>query len=371
MKKNITRRDFLNGTSVAIGASLLTPWSQTFGAIDPSFNLGKGYYPPTKTGLRGSHDGSWENMHAHVMGSPFSSDGDVEENYDLVICGGGISGLASAHFYRKANPGARILILDNHDDFGGNAKRNEFKVDGKTRIGYGGTESLDTPSAYSEAAASFLKEIGIFTERFYDYFDQDLYKGMGLSKGILFDKNHFAEEKLVIGYGKKPWDEFVAETPLSSQAKKDLLRLTTEEIDYMPGQTFDEKYEILRKTSYETFLRDYAQVHEEIISLYQRWGMSFWAVGIKEIPTTAVQGYGGMPGVTHTLPRTGHRGNEPYIFHFPDGNASVARLTVRALNSDAVPGNTMEDVVTAKIDYSKLDGNDKGVNIRLNSTVVH
>ncbi|MBT5187953.1 MAG: hypothetical protein HOM01_14180, partial [Kordiimonadaceae bacterium] len=257
------------------------------------------------------------------------------------------------------------------DDFGGHAKRNEFKHGNDTRIGYGGTESLDTPSAYSDVAANFLKELGIFTERFYDHFDQNLYKNMGLQKGVLFDKNHFAQEKLVIGYGKKPWEEFVAETPLSPQAKKDLLRLQLEEIDYMPGKTFDEKFEILRKTSYETFLRDYAKVDEEIISLYQRWGISFWAVGINAIPASSVQGYGGMPGVNHTLVRTGHRGNEPYIFHFPDGNASVARLIVRALLPDAVPGSTMEDVVTAKVNYAEIDKKDNNVKIRLNSTVVH
>ena len=370
MKKIITRRDFLNGTQVAIGASLLTPWVNAFGNQQPRFQLESGYYPPIKTGLRGSHDGSWENMHALVMGESWQK-GPSEETYDLVIVGGGISGLASAYFYRKVNPDARILILENHDDFGGHAKRNEFKVDGQTRIGYGGTESLDTPSAYSDMAASFLKEIGVFTERFYDYFHQDLYKNMGLGKGILFDKKHFGQEKLVIGYGKKPWDQFVAETPLNSQAKKDLLRLTTEQIDYMPGKSFDEKYEILRKTSYETFLRDYCKEDEQIISLYQRWGITFWAVGIKDIPTTAVQGYGGMPGVDKTLPRTGHRGNDPYIFHFPDGNASLARLAVRALLPKAVPGSTMEDVVTTKVDYSKLDGNEKGVNIRLNSTALH
>lgn len=370
MKKDITRRDFLNGTSVAIGASLLTPWTQAFGTEKPDFGLKSDYYPPSHTGLRGNHDGSWETMHARVMGEEWPSSAP-EAHYDLVVVGGGISGLSTAYFYRRANPGAKILILDNHDDFGGHAKRNEFKHGNDTRIGYGGTESLDTPSAYSEVAATFLKELGIYTERFYDYFDQDLYKNMGLGRGIYFDKDHFENEKLVIGYGKKPWEEFVAETPLSPQAKKDLLRLQLEEIDYMPGLTFDEKFEILRKTSYETFLRDYAKVDEEIISMYQRWGVSFWAVGIKEIPASSVQGYGGMPGVDHTLVRTGHRGNEPYIFHFPDGNASVARLIVRALLPDAVPGNTMEDVVTAKMNYSELDKKDANVALRLNSTVVH
>ena len=370
MKKSITRRDFLNGTSVAIGASLLTPWTQAFGSNEPDFALKNGYYPPTQTGLRGSHDGSWETMHERVTGTSWPKSAP-EAHYDLVVVGGGISGLSSAYFYKKANPDAKILILDNHDDFGGHAKRNEFKHGNDTRIGYGGTESLDTPSAYSDVAASFLKEIGIFTERFYDYFDQNFYKNMDLGRGIYFDKNHFENEKLVIGYGKKPWEEFVAETPLSPKAKKDLLRLQLEEIDYMPGLTFDEKFKILRKTSYETFLRDYAKVDEEIISMYQRWGTSFWAVGINEIPASSVQGYGGMPGVDHTLVRTGHRGNEPYIFHFPDGNASVARLIVRALLPDAVPGNTMEDVVTTKVNYNELDKPGKNVAIRLNSTVVH
>ena len=69
MKNNITRRDFLNGTQVAIGASLLSPWSDVFGADPEKFALGADYYPPATTGLRGSHDGSWETMHAKVAGA--------------------------------------------------------------------------------------------------------------------------------------------------------------------------------------------------------------------------------------------------------------------------------------------------------------
>ena len=66
--------------------------------------------------------------------------------YDLVVVGGGISGLAAAWFYRRAKPSARILILDNHDDFGGHAKRNEFTLDGRRIIGYGGSQSLQSPN---------------------------------------------------------------------------------------------------------------------------------------------------------------------------------------------------------------------------------
>ena len=190
MKRKITRRDFLNGTQVAIGASLLTPWTEVFGADTSGFELGPDYYPPAKTGLRGSHDGSWETMHARVAGSTWPA-GPIDEDYDLVVVGGGISGLSAAHFYQKERPSARVLVLDNHDDFGGHAKRNEFEVGGQTRIAYGGTETIDTPSGYSEVAKALLEDIGVDVQKFYEYFDQDLYDKMGLSYAVAFDQQTY------------------------------------------------------------------------------------------------------------------------------------------------------------------------------------
>jgi len=373
MKKDITRRDFLNGTQVAIGASLLSPWTEVFGAQASKFELGPDYYPPAITGLRGSHDGSWETMHARVSGATWSA-GAPEEDYDLVVVGAGISGLSAAHFYLKANPGARILVLDNHDDFGGHAKRNEFGINNETRIGYGGTESIDTPSGYSEVARDLLVEIGIDVERFYDYYDQDLYSSMGLSHSVLYDEATYGKRKLVTGYGRRPWEEFAADTPMTDRAKADLVRLFNEDRDYLPGKTYDEKVAYLATISYRDFLEKHAGADEQILKMYERWGMSYWCVGIDEIPAIQVQGYddgGGMPGLKYTVPRVGNRGDEPYIFHFPDGNASVARLLVRKLLPEAVPGKTMEDVVTARVNYSMLDREGAPVRIRLNSTVVN
>ncbi len=371
MKSKMTRRDFLNGTQVAIGASLFLPSLSSCAAKEYNFSLPSDYYPPIKTGMRGSHDGSWEVMHDQVSGKTWNQPSEGEE-YDLIVVGGGISGLAAAYFYRQKNREGRILILDNHDDFGGHAKRNEFTHNGQIRIGYGGTEAIDTPSHYTREASQLLKDIGIETKKFYDYYHQSLYTSFGLSKAIVFDKETYGEDKLVTGYGKKTWAEFAAETPMSAEAKADLIRVQTSKEDYMPGVPMEERIKILSKTSYEDFLRDYCKVHEEVISIYKRWGMSFWTVGIDEIPTTSIQSYdGGMPGVDHTLVRTGHRNDEPYIFHFPDGNASVARLLVRSLIPNAIPGNTMEDVVTVKADYAALDIKKQQVNIRLNSTVVN
>ena len=364
----VTRRDFLNGVSVALGASLLAPWADL---IAQGWDPGSDYYPPARTGLRGTHEGAWETMHARVQGKTWRA-GAPEEQYDLVIVGGGISGLASAHLYRKQRPNARILILDNHDDFGGHAKRNEFSIDGQTRIGYGGTESIDTPSAYTAIAKETLVDIGIDTAKFYEAYDQTLYAKLGLSKSILFDQENFGERKLVLGYGKVSWEEFARNAPLNDQARADFIRVQTETRDYLPGLTREEKYAKLRTVSYETWLRDYCKVDPQLLELYRKFGISFWCVGIDEIPCTSIHEYdGGMPGLDHTLPRYGSRGNEPYIFHFPDGNASVARLLVRKLIPAAMPGSTMEDVVTARADYSQLDRKGSAVRLRLSSTAVH
>lgn len=374
MSHKITRRDFLGGTQIAIGASLVLPslaaCAAQYSKAGP-FTLPASYYPPAKTGLRGSHDGSWEVMHAAVSGETWDTP-QSHEDYDLIIVGAGISGLSAAFMYRQKRPDARILILDNHDDFGGHAKRNEFDHQGDTRIGYGGTEAIDTPSAYTPEARQLLEDIGIVTERFYDYFDQDFWDRHNLSKSIVFDKDTFGETKLVLGYGDRDWADFASDAPLSDKAKADLIRVQTSSEDYMPGVSMDEKIRILSKTSYEDYLRDYCKVDEQVIAIYKRWGMSFWCVGIDEIPTTSIQDYdGGMPGVKHTLIRTGYRNDEPYIFHFPDGNASVARLLVRAIIPDAMPGSTMEDVVTTRANYAALDRTGQSVNIRLNSTAVN
>ena len=131
----IERRDFLQGMLIGSGGALMGGLSPTLAraaALEAAAQDQRGYYPPERLGLRGSHPGAFEAAHAlrdgqfwdHMHGVA-----DTDESSDLIVVGGGISGLSAAHFFREAAPkGAKILILENHDDFGGHAKRNEFHI---------------------------------------------------------------------------------------------------------------------------------------------------------------------------------------------------------------------------------------------------
>ncbi len=365
MNRSITRRDFLDGVRIAVTGSIVSyPWLEAAGAPAD-------YYPPALTGLRGSHPGSFEVAHEMRDGKVFEvgPDGETGETYDLIVVGGGISGLAAALYFRRAaGPSARILVLDNHDDFGGHAKRNEFRVGDRLMLGYGGTQSLDGPTTrFSSVAQAFVRDLGIDVQRFYTAFDQKLYESLGLGRGVFFDRETFGSDRLIAGEGTISWKEFAEKSPLNEQAKKDLVRLYEDEKDYLPGLSVEEKLERLAKISYHDFLRDLVKVDPQILS-YFMMREGGWARGIDSVPAAYARRFPGFQGMG--LPSRDPRKGEPYIHHFPDGNASVARLIVRSLIPDALPGSDMEDVVTAKLDYSRLDRAESKARIRLNSTAI-
>ena len=387
MDRPITRRDFLNGASVAIGASLIAPGtalSSMLGAADEPFAPEKqpGYYPPAKTGMRGSHDGSWEASHAIRDGKKWDTPIKEDQSYDLIVVGGGISGLSAAYFYRKAaGPSARILVLDNHDDFGGHAKRNEFQTSSRLLIGYGGTQTITSPNLYSAEGKQLFQELGIEVKRFETYFDRTFYSSRGLSQGTFFNKETFGEDRLVTGLGEGFTADSLAKTPLAPAVQKDLLRIHTEKVDYLPEMNFTEKKTYLAKTSYKDYLLKDAKVNPGVIPFLNTSMYGLYGVGIDAIPAGDMAGLGYLPGfaglgITDTDgPGMGfeitRRDDEPYIYHFPDGIGSVPRLLVRALIPGVAPGNTMEDVVLARFDYAKLDDSGSATRVRLNSTAVH
>jgi len=386
MKRDITRRDFLNGFGIAVGGSFLLSnheWLDSFGLPQSPLAPEKSpdYYPPALAGMRGSTNAAMEAGHALRDGGEWGKATPDSESYDLIVVGGGISGLAAAYFFRKmAGPKARVLVLENHDDFGGHARRNEFQAGKRMILGYGGTQSIAGPKLYSKEAMGLLRELGVEVQRFYKYYDRNFEKSMGLSRGVFFDKETFGTDKLVPDVGKPSWPEFAARTPLPPEAQKDLARLFTEKVDYLPGVSPRDKKVLLARTSYKDYLLKYVKVHPAVIAFWQTETFGLYGVGIDAVPAGDLAGLGypgfqgmdlsGPPGPGLGLEITKQTQDEPYIFHFPDGNASIARLLVRSLVPGAAPGHTMEDIVTARMNYALLDDPASPVRIRLNSTAV-
>src|ERR1700677_359461 len=394
MKCNITRRDFLNGVVVTAGAAMM-PW-QLFADGDPEKS--PNYYPPALTGMRGSQPGSFDAAHSLRDGTFWDSAGtpqDTGESFDLIIVGGGISGLSAAHFYRKAmGASARILKLDNHDDFGGHAERNEFRVGNAFRLGFGGTYSIESPAPYSKEARGLIEELGIDVSSYPKYHDAKLYRSLGLRPKIFFDKETFGADRLVtsptsFSGGEKDyldateneaWKQLLAQAPIAPQAGSDFDRLLRDQKDYFPGLTSTEKKAKLACMSYAIFLSDVVKVHPDVVKVFQAvpqplFGLGIDAVSAQDAWGLDLPGFAGMnlepaPGKGMNRDAIPNEEAEKYFFHFPDGNATIARLLVRKLIPDALAGNSATDIILAKANYSKLDSPASAVKIRLNSTVV-
>ena len=387
----INRRDFLNGAALSLvgGGSIAPLEAIAQGLLTPSA-IPADYYPPALTGLRGSHEGSFEVAHNFRDGQTWNSVDSGELEYDLVVVGAGISGLAAAYFYRKQNgPDSRILILDNHDDFGGHAKRNEFWHEGKMYLVNGGTLNVEAPSQYSTVAAGLLWELGIDRTRYFEK-NRDMfsiYRKMGLKSSLFFDRESFGEDRLVVGYSTSSIHESIDKSPLSKSAKEDVVRLYETTENYFPGLTADQTRMKLGKMSYHDYLVNVVKVDPVVVKLFQTAFHGSLVVGPDAIPAIYFRdnGYPGFAGlVLDDLPRDllvnepgGQHGRENLEraregdpdMYFPDGNATITRLLVRSLVPGSLPGKDIEDSITAILNYQQLDKPQSKCRIRLNSFV--
>ncbi|MCJ9429389.1 NAD(P)-binding protein [Kordiimonas marina] len=390
--KGINRRDFLSGMALTGAMFGLTPYeAMAKGLALPGGPLWT--YPPERTGMRGDHKGSFEVAHAVAwQGKRYDRPKDVTDRpYDLIIVGGGISGLATAVMAQdKLGSRANILILDNHDDFGGHAKRNEFNVNGQSLIGYGGSQSLEAPGQYSKVSKAFIRRLGIDTEKFYRYFDQSFYTREGLGQGLYLDAEHYGKDMLFAdpaqGLSGSIWrwdkpaekarvEALIAGLPVSDAEKKALHHVLIGRPDWLTGMEASAKVSWLKARSFEACLQERAGLSAKVCGLFRNEVTSYWGVGWDALSGLEAVRLGhpltvGLGLDPARMPEP-YAEDEPYIFHFPDGNASVARLALAKLIPDALPdAKDMDSVVGARAHYDRLDRRENPVRVRLMSTAV-
>ena len=373
---DIKRRDFINGSAVAIAGSL----SGAFPHFSESSESST--YPPALTGLRGSHPGSNAVAHQQAWGGGLKADQvrNTGEQYDLVVVGAGLSGLAAAVFYRQQHgPDKKILILDNHDDFGGHARRNEHVIDGKTLITYGGSQTLVEPRAADPVIRQLFTDIGVDLFRFDTAFDQGFYGRHGLSANTYFNARHFGRDAVVqhpfcnyYNYieglpGAAVSDEqAVAAAPLSAEGKAQLLRVVKGGLHLLDVPA-DERKDYLYNRNYFDYLKHTLGVSDPgVLRMARHSGIDWSSAGTELLSIGEAQECGALG----FAPVATYDAEHPYIHHFPDGNAGVARTLVQYLIPEVAEGGNAESLVNARFAYPQLDRDGQAAQVRLESTVV-
>lgn len=380
MQREITRRDFIHDVGLA---SLLLNVPASAWASTNEVGSASAIYPPTSTGLRGAHPGSFEVAHALAReGKIFDQAKESDEHYDLIVVGGGISGLAAAFFYRKLHGSdSSILILDNHDDFGGHAKRNEFHQGGEMRLAWGGTVNMEYPH-YSDTAMGLLNDLGIDIQRLLKEFDFRWTEGInGLKASTWFDQETFGKDVLLPGMALSEMTAQelagrVDEFPLSEAARSSLRQFLLSSQDVLLGMKDKQKLVYLSSTSYRDFLREHFAMPDGAFQIFSATALGFWGVRAENL--SVIEALESSLPCAHVLGNYWQSEeltaqNNPSAM-FPDGNSSIARLLVRSMVPMAFPDmNSDSDpfsIVTTALDYSQLDQASSSVKVRLKATAV-
>ena len=378
MQRAITRRDFVQGAAVAAGAALQAGALGSSGFANASAAVSAGTqrmtiadYPPVKTGMRGSHPGAYEIAHALARdGAKFPEPKSTEEHYDLIVVGAGISGLAAAHYYQKRfGADSKILLLENHDDFGGHAKRNEFHQSGEMVLSMGGTHNLEWWS-FSKTVNAFMQEHGVDCKGMRKQMEFAYGRDAPNSPAMWFDETTYGVNRLVTNFNlsAKLTTEDIDKIPISD-AGRDSLKRFYDSAPSLEDWTEAVAEDLLSSISYPDFLRQYGGLTEDAVQLFDKEEHGSWGLEMRAISAAEAM-WEGYPGA-HLFGEDWSEDSFGYpVAMWPDGNASLVRLMVAKLVPQSAPNATAENVAMTQFDYSALDREKANVRLRLNSTVV-
>ena len=378
MQRAITRRDFVQGAAVAAGAALQAGALASSGVTNASAAVSAGAqrmtiadYPPVKTGMRGSHPGAYEIAHALARdGAKFPEPKSTEEHYDLIVVGAGISGLAAAHYYQKRfGADSKILLLENHDDFGGHAKRNEFHQSGEMVLSMGGTHNLEWWS-FSKTVNAFMQEHDVDCKGMRKQMEFAYGRDAPNSPAMWFDETTYGVNRLVTNFNlsAKLTTEDIDKIPISD-AGRDSLKRFYDSAPSLEDWTEAEAEDLLSSISYPDFLRQYGGLTEDAVQLFDKEEHGSWGLEMRAISAAEAM-WEGYPGA-HLFGEDWSEDSFGYpVAMWPDGNASLVRLIVAKLVPQSAPNATAENVAMTQFDYSALDREKANVRLRLNSTVV-
>ncbi|MGI4799658.1 MAG: FAD-dependent oxidoreductase [Janthinobacterium lividum] len=387
MDRPILRRDIVDGHMLPDGPAIRPEDVERHGATQ--LDCPESDYPPALTGMRGSGcPRAFRAGHALREGRLFSEPAPAVatgETYDLIVVGGGISGLSAAYFFQKKHGWSkRVLVLDNHDDFGGHAKRNETTVGGRTVVSNAGSFNIYSPQ--TAAQKEVFGDLGIDVEQLVrTTMNTGFYRSHGMGQSVFFDKETFGVDRLlkdpanwtdftflyspnVPDDAEARWADFLRDAPLPERVRQDVYRLYHDKKDYLPHLGPAEKEHALERMSYERYLVDVVGC-DPMVCTYLRDRTFGSGRGLDSTTALSAHRRFGLPGfaglgLAQPAAETGQE------YHFPEGNATIARLLVRKLVPGSLSGRGLDDYMTQRVDYSTLDRAANASRIRLNATVV-